>query len=96
MVLFLLFLLALPVMGAPRVDYVVPPYGPSGGGTPVVVVGEGFEPGATVEIGGVMELFSSDASTNKDVPRWAQKRGHDYLGTIEDAGFWRIFVKRGK
>ena len=50
----------------------------------------------TVEIGQVMELLSSDQSTNKDVPRWAKKRGHEYLGTIEDAGFWRIFIKRGK
>jgi tRNA 2-thiouridine synthesizing protein A len=50
----------------------------------------------TVEVGQVMELLSSDASTNKDVPRWAQKKGHEYLGTLEDAGFWRIFVKRGK
>ena len=50
----------------------------------------------TVEVGQVMELLSSDASTNKDVPRWAQKKGHEYMGTLEDAGFWRIFVKRGK
>ncbi|MBN2576522.1 MAG: sulfurtransferase TusA family protein [Deltaproteobacteria bacterium] len=50
----------------------------------------------TVQVGQVMELLSSDASTNKDVPRWAGKQGHEYLGTIEDAGFWRIFVKRGK
>ena len=50
----------------------------------------------TVEVGQVMELLSSDQSTNKDVPRWAKKRGHEYLGTIEDAGFWRILVKRGK
>ena len=47
-------------------------------------------------MGGVMELLSSDQSTNKDVPRWAKKIGHEYLGTLEDAGFWRIFVKRGK
>lgn len=50
----------------------------------------------TVEVGQVMELLSSDQSTNKDVPRWAKKKGHEYLGTLEDAGFWRIFVKRGK
>jgi TusA-related sulfurtransferase len=50
----------------------------------------------TVEVGQVMELLSSDQSTNKDVPRWAKKKGHEYMGTVEDAGFWRIFVKRGK
>jgi TusA-related sulfurtransferase len=43
-----------------------------------------------------MEVLSSDASTNKDVPLWAKKVGHEYLGTLEEAGFWHIFVKRGK
>jgi hypothetical protein len=39
--------------GAPRVDYVVPNYGPTAGGSVVVVVGEGFEPGATVTFAGL-------------------------------------------
>lgn len=51
---------------------------------------------AGVPIKGVMEVLSSDASTNKDIPKWADKIGHEYLGTIEDAGFWRIFVRKGK
>ena len=46
--------------------------------------------------GGVMEVLSSDQSTNNDVPLWAKKVGHEYLGTIDEAGFWRIFLKRGK
>ena len=46
--------------------------------------------------GGIMEVLSSDASTNRDIPLWAQKIGHEYLGTIEEAGYWRIFVKRSK
>ncbi len=46
--------------------------------------------------GGIMEVLSADASTNKDVPLWAKKVGHEYLGTIDEAGFWRIFLKRGK
>jgi tRNA 2-thiouridine synthesizing protein A len=50
----------------------------------------------SVPMGGVMEVLSSDESTNNDLPRWTQKVGHEYLGTIEEAGFWRIFVRRGK
>jgi tRNA 2-thiouridine synthesizing protein A len=50
----------------------------------------------SVPMGGVMEVLSSDESTNSDLPLWAKKVGHEYLGTIEDAGFWRIFVRRGK
>ena len=50
----------------------------------------------SVPMNGVMELLSSDQSTNSDVPRWAKKVGHEYMGTLEEAGYWRIFVKRMK
>ncbi len=50
----------------------------------------------SLEMGGVMELLSSDLSTNKDIPKWSKKIGHEYLGVLEEAGYWRIFVKRGK
>jgi tRNA 2-thiouridine synthesizing protein A len=51
---------------------------------------------AKVPVQGLMEVLSSDASTKNDIPLWAAKVGHQYLGSIEDAGFWRIFVRRGK
>jgi tRNA 2-thiouridine synthesizing protein A len=47
-----------------------------------------------IPAGGVMELLSSDASTKNDLPRWAAKMGHEFLGTIEAPGYWRIFIKR--
>ncbi len=46
--------------------------------------------------GGIMEVLSSDKSTNTDIPLWSKKVGHEYLGTIDEAGFWRIFLKRMK
>jgi tRNA 2-thiouridine synthesizing protein A len=51
---------------------------------------------AKVPVQGLMEVLSSDASTKNDIPLWAEKVGHSYLGSIEDAGFWRIYVRRGK
>ncbi len=51
---------------------------------------------AAVPVGGVMEVMSSDEGTNEDIPLWAKKVGHEYLGNVEEAGYWRIFVKRGK
>jgi TusA-related sulfurtransferase len=51
---------------------------------------------AKVPVQGLMEVLSSDASTNNDIPLWAEKVGHNYLGNIEEAGYWRIFVRRGK
>jgi len=51
---------------------------------------------AAIPVGGVMEVLSSDASTKRDIPLWAKKVGHEYLGAIEEAGYSRIFVKKGK
>ena len=45
--------------------------------------------------GEIMELLSADAATKRDVPKWAQKKGHEYLGTMEDSGYFRIFMKKG-
>jgi tRNA 2-thiouridine synthesizing protein A len=51
---------------------------------------------AGVPLGGVMEVLSSDQGTNEDIPLWSKKVGHEFLGTVEEAGYWRLFVKRGK
>jgi tRNA 2-thiouridine synthesizing protein A len=51
---------------------------------------------AAVPLGGVMEVLSSDQGTREDIPLWAKKVGHEFLGDTEDAGYWRLFVKRGK
>jgi TusA-related sulfurtransferase len=45
--------------------------------------------------GGILEVLSSDEGTNDDIPLWAKKVQHEYLGTIVEAGYWRIFVRRG-
>jgi TusA-related sulfurtransferase len=51
---------------------------------------------AEVSRGGVMEVLSSDEGTNDDIPLWCKKVGHEYLGNIAEAGYWRLFIKRGK
>jgi len=50
---------------------------------------------ADVPAGGIMEVLSSDEGTNDDIPLWAGKVGHEYLGNVEEAGYWRLFVKKG-
>ncbi len=49
-----------------------------------------------VPMAGIMEVLSSDEGTNEDLPLWAKKVGHQYLGSVEDAGVWHVYVKRGK
>jgi len=51
---------------------------------------------AAVPMGGIMEVLSSDKGTTEDIPLWANKVGHEYLGNIEESGYWRVFVKRSK
>ena len=50
----------------------------------------------TVSVGETIEVLSGDASTKADLPRWAAKVGHTYLGALEDEGYDRIFITRGK
>ena len=50
----------------------------------------------SVSVGQTIEILSGDASTKADLPRWAAKVGHDYLGALEGEGFDRIFITRGK
>jgi tRNA 2-thiouridine synthesizing protein A len=50
-----------------------------------------------VSVGGVVEIRSSDAGTRNDIPVWAKKVGHEFLGVLRAAeGYDRIFVRRGK
>jgi len=44
--------------------------------------------------GDIMEILSSDEGTKKDIPKWANKKGHEYLGTAEESGFFKIFMKK--
>lgn len=49
---------------------------------------------ADVPVGGVLEVLSSDEGTNNDIPMWTRKMQYEHLGTVEDAGFWRLFVRK--
>lgn len=47
-----------------------------------------------VPVDGIMEVLSSDEGTNNDIPMWTKKMKYDHLGNIEEAGYWRLFVKK--
>lgn len=44
--------------------------------------------------GEVMEVLSADEGTKVDIPKWCTKQGHEYLGTLEESGYYRIFLKK--
>jgi TusA-related sulfurtransferase len=49
-----------------------------------------------VKVGEVLEIWSGDANTKDDMPRWCQKVGHEYLGELEADGYDRLFIRRVK
>ena len=51
---------------------------------------------ATVAVGEVLELWSSDSQTKNDVQAWSGKVGHEFLGVEPAEGYERVFVRRAK
>jgi tRNA 2-thiouridine synthesizing protein A len=49
-----------------------------------------------VKVGEILEIWSGDPGTKNDIPVWAAKVGHDYLGCIPADGYDRLFVMRKK
>jgi tRNA 2-thiouridine synthesizing protein A len=49
-----------------------------------------------IPIGEILELWSSDAQTKKDVEAWTNKVGHGFVGVAEAQGYDRVFIRRGK
>jgi len=47
-----------------------------------------------IESGDVMEVLSADAGTKRDIPKWCQKMGHEFLGVIDEDSFSRLFLKK--
>jgi len=51
---------------------------------------------ATVKVGEILEIWSGDSNTKNDMPRWCEKVGHEFLGTLAGDGYERLFIRRAK
>ena len=49
-----------------------------------------------IAVGEVMEVLASDSGTLKDLPAWCKKMGHDYLGSLDEAGYLQLFLRKTK
>ena len=49
-----------------------------------------------LKLGEVLELLSSNPGTKRDLPFWAERLGHEFLGFLSADGYDRIFVIRRK
>ena len=50
----------------------------------------------TIEEGEVMEILSADEGTRVDIPKWCNKQGHDCLGTLEENGYYKIYMRKNE
>ncbi len=48
----------------------------------------------TIESGDVMEILSADEGTKVDIPKWCNKQGHEYLGSAEENGYFKVYMKK--
>lgn len=47
-------------------------------------------------VGSLVEVWSSDHGSARDIPEWARKAGHELVYVVEEAGYWRIGVRKGR
>ena len=47
-----------------------------------------------VASGEVMEVLSADEGTKVDIPKWCTKQGHEFLGTLEENGYYKIYLRK--
>ena len=50
----------------------------------------------TIEEGEIMEVLSADEGTKVDIPKWCTKQGHDYQGTVEENGYFKIYMRKNE
>ncbi len=48
----------------------------------------------TINSGDVMEILSADEGTKSDIPKWCSKQGHEFLGTLEENGYFEVYMKK--
>lgn len=48
------------------------------------------------QVGDELEVLSSDRGSAREIPDWIRKAGHELVGTREEAGVWRVSVRKRK
>ena len=49
----------------------------------------------TTETGKIVEVWSTDPGSKKDMPDFAKKQGDEFLGYVDEAGYTRYLIKKG-
>ena len=43
-----------------------------------------------------IEVWSSDTGSQRDIPKWAAKAGHEFLGVVQEQGYDAIRVRKAR
>lgn len=49
-----------------------------------------------MEKGQVIEVWGTDPGTKSDLPAWARRVGHEFLGFKEEKDFIKFYVRKGR
>ena len=47
-----------------------------------------------VQSGQILEILGTDPGSRNDIPGWATRAGHEWVGEIEDQGFMRFYIRK--
>jgi len=47
-----------------------------------------------MESGKVLELLGTDPGSKNDIPAWCEKTGNEFLGTEEEAGVSKFYIRK--
>jgi tRNA 2-thiouridine synthesizing protein A len=47
-----------------------------------------------IESGQILEILGTDPGTGNDLPSFAKRGGHQYLGQKEDQGFIKYYIRK--
>jgi len=48
------------------------------------------------KVGEIVEVWSSDQGSRKDIPFWVQKAGHELAGAFDEDGYTRFVVRKAR
>jgi TusA-related sulfurtransferase len=48
------------------------------------------------QVGGIIEVWSSDAGSKTDIPAWVAKAKHELVSVVEEPGYVKFTVRKAR
>lgn len=42
--------------------------------------------------GEIIEILSADERTKSEIPKWCAKQGHEYIGAVDENGYFKVYL----